>query len=261
MTENWTSDLENEFKENINKLFEAKIKECIESSVNAAEAGNNLAELLKSLENEIVKIVTPRAVKKWASAETLPLWEKFLENDKMISELREIGKSIANSLRPFAGNRFATWVALVLSNCFMEEKLPLVAVTKGKIKQSLVKLFKEKQLSEPEEVQEFKPDIDIVVARNDLDKVVPIVIISAKTTLAERVMQTISWQNHIQDRSDELKNLKLFLVTAWETFDKNNANKYRVQQLDGVYVCNPDVQEFGKIKLFSKIIDDLKALL
>ena len=74
-------------------------------------------------------------------------------------------------------------------------------------------------------------------------------------------MQTISWYNYLQTIPEEIIGIKLFLVTAWETFDKNSANRDRVQQLDGVYVCNPNVQEFGKIKLFSKIIDDLKTLL
>lgn len=74
-------------------------------------------------------------------------------------------------------------------------------------------------------------------------------------------MQTISWYSYLQTMPEEIRDIKLFLVTAWETFDKNSANRNRVQQLDGIYVCNPNVQEFGKIKLFSNIIEDLKALL
>lgn len=253
MPKNLDKNLEKEFKATIRHYFDSKIEEYLEEFDNPAEAGNRLGELLKNSEEDIVRIVTPRAVKKWASAETLPLWEEFLKNERMVSELREIGKSIANSLRPLAGNNFAVWVTRVLNKAFLEENLPFIAVTSGEIKQKLEKVFKVEN--------KFKPDIDIIVANTTEEIPRPIVIISAKTTLAERVMQTISWHNHLQNAPEEVQTLKVFLVTAWETFDKDNENKYRVQQLDGIYVCDSNVQEFGKIKLFSKIIEDIRGLL
>jgi len=257
MTQNWDNALEKEFKETIRNYFDNKINEYLENSENYIEVGNNLAYILKSSEEDIVKIIAPRAVKKWASVETLPLWEEFLKNEQMISELREIGKSIANSMRPLAGNNFALWVTKILNKTFQNKKLPLSAVTSGKIKQNLNKSF---DSYNKQKNQSFKPDIDIVVANLSKNSK-PVVIISAKTTLAERVMQTISWHNYLKTMPEEIRNIRLFLVTAWETFDKESANRDRVQQLDGVYVCNPNVQEFGNIKLFSKIIEDLKALL
>jgi hypothetical protein len=253
MPKNLDKQLEKEFKETIRSYFDNKIENYLERNKDSFEVGNNLGELLKQSEADIVKIVTPRAVKKWASKETLPLWEEFLKNEQIVTELREIGKSIANSLRPLAGNNFAIWVTKVLNHRFREENLPLMAVTKGEIKQKLERVFIVEQ--------QFKPDIDIVVADVTKENPRPIVIISAKTTLAERVMQTISWHNHLQNAPIEVRSLKIFLVTAWETFAGDNENKYRVQQLDGVYVCNNAVHEFGKIKLFSKIIEDLKALI
>ncbi len=257
MTQNWDNSLEKEFKETIRNYFENKINQYLKQSENYIEVGNNLAQILKSSEEDIVKIITPRAIKKWASAETLPLWEEFLKNEQMILELREIGKSIANSMRPLAGNNFALWVTKILNMTFQNEELPFTAITSGSIKQNLNKIFDNYSRQKN---QSFKPDIDIVVANLNINSK-PVVIISAKTTLAERVMQTISWYSYLQTMPQEIKDIKLFLVTAWETFDKNSANRDRVQQLDGVYVCNPNVQEFGKIKLFSKIIEDLKALL
>jgi predicted house-cleaning noncanonical NTP pyrophosphatase (MazG superfamily) len=257
MTENWNKALEKEFQETIRDYFDDKINEYLENSVNYIEAGNNLAQLLKSSEEDIVRIITPRAVKKWASDETLPLWEEFLKNERMILELREIGKSIANSMRPLAGNNFAMWVAKILNKAFQSEKLSLLAVTSGEVKQKLNRFFDNYS---KQENQSFKPDIDIVVA-NLSNNSKPIVIISAKTTLAERVMQTISWHNYLKTMPQEIHDIKLFLVTAWEKFDKDSVNRNRVQQLDGVYVCNTDVIEFGNNKLFSKIIDDFKALL
>ncbi|MCX8069631.1 MAG: BsaWI family type II restriction enzyme [Thermodesulfovibrionales bacterium] len=257
MTQKWDSTLEKEFKETIRNFFDNKINEHLEKTDKYLEVGNNLAQILKSSEEDVVKIITPRAVKKWASPDTLQIWEGFLKNEKIALELREIGKSIANSLRPLAGNYFTLWITKILNIAFQNEHIPLIAVTSGDVIKNLNRLFDK---SNKIKKQGFKPDIDIVVA--DLRKnLKPLVIISAKTTLAERVMQTISWYNYLQTLLKEIKGIKLFLVTAWETFDKNSVNRERVQQLDGVYVCNPQVQEYEKIKIFSKIIKDLKELL
>lgn len=249
----WDDELEKEFKGTIKKYFEAKINDALEKG-NALEVGNRLGELLKSSEEDIVAIITPRAVRKWASPETLPLWEKFIANKQIVLELRNIGKSIANSMRPLAGSNFAAWVTIVLNRAFQEEGLPLLAVTSGKIKQRLNRAF-DKYSKE----RGFKPDIDIVVVNTQTSQ--PLVIISAKTTLAERVMQTISWHSYLQTLPAEIRDIKLYLVTAWETFNRDSANRERVQQLDGVYACNSGVQEWGKIKVFSEILSDLKALL
>ena len=250
----WSNELEKEFKETIHLYFDDKINNELNNK-NALTVGDNLGQLLKSSEEDIVKIITPRAVKKWASPETLPLWEKFLKNEQMVLELREIGKSIANSMRPLAGNSFAIWVTKVLNKAFEVEKLPITASTTGEAKKALNRAIDDFSKNN----KSFKPDTDIVVVKSDKIKV--IAIISAKTTLAERVMQTISWSNYLQTLPKEIQKIKLFLVTAWETFDKESTNKERVQQLDGVYVCNPNVAEYGNIKKFSKIIEDLKKLL
>jgi len=250
----WNPDLEKEFKETIHTYFNEKINNELNSK-NALKVGDNLGQLLKNSEEDIVKIITPRAVKKWASPETLPLWEEFLKNEQMILELREIGKSIANSMRPLAGNNFAIWVTKVLNKAFENEKLPISASTTGDAKKALNKAIDEFSKSN----KSFKPDIDIVVVKSENIEV--IAIISAKTTLAERVMQTISWNNYLQTLPKDIQKIKLFLVTAWETFDKESANKERVQQLDGVYVCDTNVVEYGNIKKFSKIIEDIKELL
>ena len=72
-------------------------------------------------------------------------------------------------------------------------------------------------------------------------------------------MQTINWHRYLEQLPNSLQNIKLYLVTAWDTFE-SGTNRYRVQELDGVYVCNEAVKEYGKIKLFSRIIDDLVEL-
>jgi len=258
-TQKWDKNQEKEFKEKLNKIFNNKIAFAIKkSSKNPLEAGNNLGNLLKNLDKEIVEIITPRAVKKWASSKTIHKWEKILKDPQMVLELREIGKSIANSMRPIAGNKFALWVTEILNAYFQIEKISLKAITKGRVKSELSSKFIRK-LKGGKVTRDYKPDIDIVIIKRN-ERNDPVAIISAKTTLAERIMQTITWHRYLESVPEEFSKIKLFLVTAWETFEAGT-NKERVQELDGVYVCNKNVKEYGKIKLFSKIGKDLKKLL
>lgn len=244
-------------KETIKSFFEKKIDTALKIAGCPLKLGDNLSSLLKGSDEEIVKIVTPRAVKKWASSETLSKWEEIIKDNKMVLELREIGKSIANSMRPIAGNTFTSWIAKILNHYFEKDAIPLKAVTKGVIKKQLNEKFIKKTKGK-KGTQDYKPDIDIILVRTDQDNRA-VAIISAKTTLAERVMQTISWSRYLKFAPNEHKEIKLFLVTAWDTFE-NSANRERVQELDGVYVCNKDVKEYGNIKVFSKITEDLKKL-
>jgi len=104
----------------------------------------------------------------------------------------------------------------------------------------------------------MKPDIDIVLylKRNNL----PIAIISCKTTLAERIMQTIRWKEHVSLLPNDVSLIKIFLVSAWENF-KGKTLRNRVSVLDGVYAANEEVVEGDNIKRLSKIYDDLKDTL
>lgn len=247
--DNWDKNQESEFKDVIRKFFDNKIDSVLQKARYPLKVGDNLGEILKDSDGDVVKLITPRAVKKWASPRTLPKWEKILEDPQMVTELREIGKSIANTMRPLAGNNFALWVAAILNKYFEQQKLPLHALTSGKIKSELSKEFINK--TGKRGVEDYQPDIDIVLVRIDLNNK-PVVIISAKTTLAERIMQTISWSRYLK--------IPIMLVTAWETFE-SGTNRERVQELDGVYACNTKVQEYGKIKRFSKIAGGLKKFL
>lgn len=243
---NWDKNQESEFKQVIKKFFDDKIDSVLKKSDNPLKIGDDLATLLKNSDEDVVKIITPRAVKKWASPETLSKWEEILGNPKMLLELRVIGRSIANTMRPLAGNNFALWVAKILNSYFLQKKLPLKAITSGQVKKELEQKLKTKVGKK--EVRDYRPDVDIILIRTDKENK-PMAIISAKTTLAERIMQTITWSRYLK--------IKVLLVTAWETFD-SGTNRQRVQELDGVYVCNKDVKEYGKIKIFSKITKDLE---
>lgn len=253
----WSQNQENEFKWVVKKFFDNRIDEYLKSSKNPLKLGDNLAAVLKGSDEDVVKIITPRAVKKWASSQTIYKWEKVLEDPQMTLELRVIGRSIANTMRPLAGNNFASWVSKILNVYFIQNKMPLIAVTGGKIKTELNRNLVVKQKGKRGS-RDYKPDIDIILIRTDKQNK-PVAIISAKTTLAERVMQTINWSRYVKNFPTQYRTVKLFLVTAWDTFE-SGANKERVQELDGVYVCNKNVKEYGKIKLFSKITSDLEKL-
>jgi len=245
---NWDKKQEAEFKKVIKDFFDGKIASVLKTTKDPLMVGDKLASLLKDSDEDVVKIVTPRAVKKWASEKTLPKWEKIFKDPQMLLELRIIGRSIANTMRPLAGNNFALWVTKILNTYFQRSKVPLEAITGGEIKREVERNLIIK--TGKKGVRDYRPDIDIILVRTD-KKNKPVAIISAKTTLAERIMQTITWSRYLK--------MKMFLVTAWDTFE-SGANKERVQELDGVYVCNKDVKEYGNIKLFSKIIKDLQKL-
>ena len=83
----------------------------------------------------------------------------------------------------------------------------------------------------------------------------PFLIISCKTSLAERLLQTISWSNFHKALKDTI-NVKIFVVTAWDTFNENT-QRTRARGLDGAYAANEDVKEDDKVKRLSRIIPDI----
>ena len=164
---NWNKERESEFKDIIKKFFNDKISNALKGTKNPLQVGDNLSNILKNSDKDVVKIITPRAVRKWASARTFPKWHQILKDPQMIVELREIGKSIANTMRPLAGNNFASWVAAILNKYFEQQNIPLQALTSGKVRNALGKEFIHK--AGKRGVRDYKPDIDIVLVRMDLN--------------------------------------------------------------------------------------------
>jgi hypothetical protein len=69
--------------------------------------GVKLGEVLSSAEKSVVDIVVPRAIAKHADAGTAKdLMQLMKRHPDALEAIREVGVSIANSLRPIAGNRF-----------------------------------------------------------------------------------------------------------------------------------------------------------
>lgn len=256
----WSDEDEANWQREVQALFSQKLEEAFQQHDDPLEVGNQLGDLLKTLEKDIAKLVILRAVHKWASKEHLPEWKKILDDETMLEELRAIGTSIANTMRPLAGNTFASWVSRVLNASFDHHELPMRCMTRGELKQSLSKKF---VVVDKGQRIDLKPDIDLVVVYKKDKKDVPLAIVSAKTTLAERVMQTINWTRYKKDERlpQDVRDIKLYLVTAWETFLEGDVNRGRVQELDGVYVCNTKFEPHGNIKPFRLLLEDLKALL
>lgn len=129
----WTDKDEIKWKNNI-EVFFAKVFESDLYVRSPLEFGDSLFKIFKESEIEAVRLVAPRAIRKWASTETAEKWQKIIDDDKMLLELRNIGKSIANTLRPLAGNKFAMYVAKILNATFDKEQLRLTCQTSGKEK-------------------------------------------------------------------------------------------------------------------------------
>lgn len=244
-------------KKELRDFFNQKLDVFIRKASNPLKVGDELASMLKNSEEEVAQKIIPRAVEKWASVKTRPKWRKIISDKTMAVELRIIGRSIANSMRPLAGNNFTNWIANILNVYFSSRKIPLHAWTSGPIKTDLSRGLVHKQMR-GKGVKDYRPDIDIVLVRTDKGNK-PVAIISAKTTLAERVMQTINWFQYLKRGPARYRGIKLFLVTAWENFE-SGVNKERVQELDGVYMCDKNFKEYGKIKRFSQIVKVIKTL-
>lgn len=257
--DSWTNEDEKQWKQQIRQLFESKLEQALQNYSSPLEVGDRLGDVLRELEVEAAKLVVPRSVHKHASPENLLRWADLLEDPEMMLDLRKVSTSIANTMRPLAGNKFAEWIAQVLNIAFTQQDIPLYCATKGKIKQELTRRLVVTSM-DGSQTQDYKPDIDIVAVNSNTD--LPLAILSAKTTLAERVMQTINWKRYKDQRLPaELRNIKVYLVTAWEVFPAGNINRGRVQELDGTYVCNTTANFYGNIKPFSSIVEDLKTLI
>ena len=257
--DSWTNENEKQWKQQISQLFEAKLEQALQTYDSPLEVGNRLGDVLRELEVEAAKLVVPRSVRRHALPENLLRWDDLLKDEDMLLDLRKVSTSIANTMRPLAGNKFAEWITKVLNIVFTQQDIPLYCVTKGKIKQELTRRLVVPPIDGSQK-QDYKPDVDIVVVNNATDS--PLAILSAKTTLAERVMQTINWKRYKdQLLPADIRNIKIYLVTAWEVFPAGSVNSDRVQELDGTYVCNTQANFYGNIKPFSSIIEDLRALI
>ena len=242
-----------DYKEKINKIRDEGFQHAINQYGDDIE--ENLGKALLDNLPKILPVVLERSAKWWINPEANKKITKLIEDGELThEELHNFTKSVSNTLRPLAGGTFETMVSNTLNQKFEKNNSPLRATTTGPIRKKL----KYKLEKAYEKSQILKPDIDIVVYNKDTDKI--IVIVSCKTTFRERLMQSISWKQYFMSSNDnDVKNIKVLLVTAWETLEEEEMVK-RVAILDGVYVTNKNVKISGNIKKFDSIYDDIKKL-
>jgi len=109
------------------------------------------------------------------------------------------------------------------------------------------------------------PDVDLIIYEPDSCRIVT--VISSKITLRERIAQTGYWKIKLSD-DDLTKHIKVFFITPDEDdtlLVKNPTKKGRAIveiDTDGAYVMSESqVVESNKVKMFDKLIPDLRKLL
>jgi len=111
----------------------------------------------------------------------------------------------------------------------------------------------------------YLPDVDLIIYQPETSCVVA--VLSSKVTLRERIAQTGYWK--IKLASDEAtRHIKVYFVTPDEDGTlkvRKPAKKGRAIveiDTDGSYVlCENDIEESDKVKMFDKFIDDLRDIL
>lgn len=110
------------------------------------------------------------------------------------------------------------------------------------------------------------PDADLIIYNPQNWEAIGIV--SCKSTLRERIAQTLYW--NLKLKSDPYTiHIKCFLVTPDEDGDllrglDSNPSRDRIiveHELDGVYTLRDDIEESEKVKPFPKFFEDLKEVL
>ncbi len=109
------------------------------------------------------------------------------------------------------------------------------------------------------------PDADIVIYKPEKTRV--IAVISSKTSLRERIVQTSYWKSKFQS-GENTKHIKVYLITPDKDKDLTRmdpAERQRViaeTDLDGTYVLTAEaLEESNKVKLFEHFIEDLKQVI
>jgi BsaWI restriction endonuclease type 2 len=246
-------DQEEEFKKDVEKVFGDTLNEGIRK-FGQGNLLDHLGEILKGSEDKVVDLVVPRSVKKFATGKFAESLTRSLEeNPGAPGQLRDIGVSIANTLRPLAGNRFTRLVRDQIEAPLKADGIRVA--TKGKIRKELNDAIDEAgEGADAAEGAQLKPDLDIVCYDEDRQKA--FLIISCKTTFAERLLQTVSWNTYIKALAKKGLDIKIFIVTAWEDLD-NPTQRKRARVLDGAYVANTVVKEDDKVKRLSRIVADI----
>ncbi len=219
---------------------------------------DNIGNFLIDIKEEVAKSVIKSCIDKHVPDNQREIFNQILSNPECLEILNIVSVSYSNTMKPLAGQQFAELVCDILNGMFLKDNLNLRCSTSGKYKKIITKLLNKKAKSKYN-----KPDIDIVlydITREDESAI--LAIISSKTTLAERVGQTINWKDYLTESLGS--SIPVYLVTTgWneELNNPNNINRERVQALSGVFVTSEKTIEYGNIKKLSSAIEEFKKLI
>ncbi len=176
-------------------------------------------------------------------------------------------KDKGQSWRSFIGNNFEKLLQHIITEAIESHGVKVIGGRKLKgrrLPQELVAV-KQNLTINYGRFGELLPDADIVIYEPEKSRV--IAVISSKTSLRERVVQTSYWKSKFQN-SENTKHIKVYLITPDRDKDltrMDTAKKPRIiaeVDLDGTYVLTAEaLEESDKVKLFEHFIEDLKQLL
>jgi hypothetical protein len=224
------------------------------------ETGNNLNELLNMLFNKVTKEIMVQCKNKWVQSHLLDdetkvklgnlsttdeLFSLLIDNSIIMHTMSSISNSFSQVKKSFNGGIFADSVREILNEGFKTMGLHLKAHTRGNV----ISSFK-KRLSSF--TNGLKPDIDLII-ENTLTKEI-ICIVSCKTSLFERITQTITWKSKLEIGGYSLP----IIVVTQHKFSGINID--RVKYLDATFVCDSEMNESEKIFRFEKIFNYLSKI-
>ena len=179
----------------------------------------------------------------------------------------EPNKDKGQSWRSFIGNNFEKLLQHIITEAIESHEVKIINGSKLKRQRLSPELdaIKENLTVNYEGFGGLLPDADIVVYNPEELRI--IAVISSKTSLRERVVQTSYWKSKFLAR-EHSAHIKVYLITPDRDKDLTRidpARKPRIiaeTDLDGTYVLTTEeLEESDKVKLFEHFIEDLKQVI
>lgn len=176
-------------------------------------------------------------------------------------------KDKGQSWRAFIGKNFEKLLQHIITEAIESHEVKVINGSKliGKRLPQELDAIKQNLTINYGRFGELLPDADIVIYKPEKTRV--IAVVSSKTSLRERVVQTSYWKSKLQD-GENTKHIKVYLITPDKDKDLTRmdpAERQRViaeTDLDGTYVLTAEeLEESDKVKLFEHFIEDFKQLL
>ncbi len=195
------------------------------------------------------------------------LLEKAQELRYAYLEEHEPKKDKGQSWRSFIGNNFEKLLQHIITEALESHEVKVIGGRKlnGRRLSQELDAVKQNLTVNYGRFGGLLPDADIVIYKPQNSQV--IAVISSKTSLRERLVQTSYWKSKFQD-SENTKHIKVYLITPDRDKDLTKVDPAKRQRviaeidLDGTYVLTTEeLEESDKVKLFEHFIEDLKKLI